>query len=237
LFKNLFVLEKGNIMDFENPQRELDVLNRIIQSLSKVEKDVQVRLLQTVITFLNLEDQILIKKTATSSLSSIISSGVSSSFSSGSSFSDREQLTAKEFMLLKSPKTSTERVVCLAYYLTHYKDTPYFKTFDISKVNTEAAQQKFANAAWAVKDAARMNLLVPAPKGKKQLSAIGEQFVQQLPDRESARLLLQNSKFKRTNVYQGKVSEKNMQDPKRQRELERVDNTDVIPNTHGSELI
>jgi hypothetical protein len=75
----------------------------------------------------------------------------------------------------------------LAYYLTHYKGTPHFKTLDLSKLNTEAAQPKFANSANASNNAVKMGYLVHASKGQRQLSAFGEQFVRALPDREAAK--------------------------------------------------
>src|SRR5258705_835088 len=37
-------------------------------------------------------------------------------------------LSAKEFLAEKRPKTDVERVACLAYYLTHFRETPEFKT-------------------------------------------------------------------------------------------------------------
>ena len=103
------------------------------------------------------------------------------------SFSDSEQLSPKEFLFQKQPQTDVERVACLAYYLTHYRDTPHFKTVDISLLNTEAAQVKFSNAAYAVVNATHAGLLVPAGKGSKQLSAQGEQYVMALPDRAAAK--------------------------------------------------
>ena len=84
-------------------------------------------------------------------------------------------------MFEKQPNTDIERVACLAYFLTHYRDTPHFKTLDISKINTEAAQIKFSNAAQAVENATKAGLIVQSLKGQKQLSAIGEQYVQALP--------------------------------------------------------
>lgn len=56
-------------------------------------------------------------------------------------FSTDRSLSPKEFLLEKLPQTDVERVVCLAYYLTHYEDTPYFQTIDISKLNAEAANE------------------------------------------------------------------------------------------------
>jgi hypothetical protein len=73
----------------------------------------------------------------------------------GIPFSEEKILSPKEFLLQKRPQSDVERVTALAYYLTHYRDTPYFKTLDISKLNTEAAQAKFSNAAYAVENASK----------------------------------------------------------------------------------
>jgi hypothetical protein len=106
-------------------------------------------------------------------------------------FSSEHTISPKDFIRDKQPKTDVERVACLAYYLTHYRETPHFKTIDISKLNTEAAQPKLSNAATAVDNATKTHYLVPAAKGNKQLSASGESFVQALPDRDLARSEMQ----------------------------------------------
>lgn len=103
------------------------------------------------------------------------------------SFENRVELSPKEFMVQKAPQTDVDRVACLAYYLTHYRETRHFKTTDISLLNTEAAQVKFSNTAYAVVNAAHVGLLVPAGKGAKQLSAAGERYVELLPDRLAAK--------------------------------------------------
>jgi hypothetical protein len=114
-------------------------------------------------------------------------------------FSEDRAISPKDFMFQKQPKTDVEKVVCLAYYLTHYRDTPHFKTLDISKLNTEAAQIKFSNPAVAVDNATKARFLVPATKGNKQISSVGEQFVLAMPDRDRAREVLnQNRPRKRT---------------------------------------
>lgn len=69
------------------------------------------------------------------------------------SFSTNAAPTPKEFLLEKQPKTDVERIACLAYYLTHYRETPSFKTLDLAKLNTEAAQPKFSNTAYSVANA------------------------------------------------------------------------------------
>jgi hypothetical protein len=126
-----------------------------------------------------------------------------------SSFSEDRSIPPKEFMMQKSPRTDIERVACLGYYLTHYRDTPHFKTLDLSKLNTEAAQPKFSNAARAVDNATKGGYLVLATKGNKQLSAAGELFVQALPDRGAAKSAMLNSRPRRKmkKANQSKSSE------------------------------
>lgn len=113
------------------------------------------------------------------------------------SFSEDRSMSAKDFVMQKQPRTDVERVACLAFYLTHYRGVRFFKTLDISKVNTDAAQVKFTNAAYAVANAEKSGLLAPAQRGQKQLSAVGEQFVMALPDREAAKAALANLRKRR----------------------------------------
>jgi hypothetical protein len=105
-------------------------------------------------------------------------------------FTEDRSLSAKEFITQKQPTTEVERVACLAYYLTHYMGTPHFKTVDISRVNTEAAQIKLSNATVAVNNALQRGYLAHAVKGFKQISALGEEYVAALPDREGARAIM-----------------------------------------------
>ena len=53
----------------------------------------------------------------------------------------------KEFLKQKAPTTDVERLVCLAYYLTHAMDTPSFTTKEIKKLNDDAHGMDFSNAA------------------------------------------------------------------------------------------
>lgn len=115
-------------------------------------------------------------------------------------FSREHALTPKEFLLKKQPRTDVERVACLGYYLGHYRDQPHFKTLDISKLNTEAAQRKLSNAGYAVDNATKYGYLAPAAKGFKQLSAGGEMFVEALPDRDAASAALSHSRPKRKTM-------------------------------------
>ncbi len=152
------------------------VLQQILQLLADLDPDSRSRLLHTIATFYQLDLG-----------GSARAPGSLQSRTSGPSFSQDRSLQPKDFLLDKNPKTDVERIACLAYYLTTFRDTPHFKTFDLSKLNTEAAQPKFANAANSVNNALKQGYLVQASKGQKQLSAAGERFVQALPDRDAAR--------------------------------------------------
>ena len=125
-----------------------------------------------------------------------------------SSFSEDRDLSPKEFILQKKPLTDVERVACLAYYMEHYREQAKFKTIDISKLNTEAAQRKFSNPTLAMKNAIQGGYLISADKGQRALSAGGEQFVLALPDREAARSAMSHSKPKRKNKAKSKSKSK-----------------------------
>jgi hypothetical protein len=99
---------------------------------------------------------------------------------------------AKTFMVEKRPSTDVERVTCLAYYLTHYRNTPQFKSKQLAELNKEAAQPKFSNTAVAVKNATVQNqYLSQAAQGNKQITARGEALVDALPDQEKVKAALQ----------------------------------------------
>lgn len=68
------------------------------------------------------------------------------------------------------------------------RNTPHFKTVDISKIATEAAY-KFSNAATSVHHASvTYKYLAPAGGGKKQITALGEAVVEAMPDREKVKV-------------------------------------------------
>ena len=113
-------------------------------------------------------------------------------------FSEDRVPSPKEFMFQKQPRTDVERIACLAFYLATYRDTPHFKTPDLAKLNTEAAQPKFSNITYASDNATKAGYLALIQKGVKQITAPGEQFVAALPDREAALKAMQNSRSRKT---------------------------------------
>lgn len=113
--------------------------------------------------------------------------------------------TAKAFLAEKKPATAVERIACLAYYLTHAKNKPTFKTPDLVALNTEAAQPKFGNPARDVNNAdGRNGFLVSAGDGRKQIGPRGEAVVEALPDREAVKKALADHPFKKRAARRGK---------------------------------
>jgi hypothetical protein len=172
---------------------EAKILQLIISEMQKISSDSREKLLKTIATFFNvgITDYEQNRITQSTPISSRISQFITS-------FSEDRTMSPKEFMLQKNPITDAERVVCLAYYLTHYRNQPEFKTLDISKLNTEAAQIKFSNPTVAVDNATNQSyFLIAATKGNKKISAQGELYVQALPDRDAAKEVLAKARPKR----------------------------------------
>lgn len=171
---------------------ERSILQQIIADLSPLPPEARQRMIETVCTFFGIARARLDNEFA-----SYGQARATSTPPVPFRFSEPEAPTPKQFLREKSPRTDIERVACLAYYLTHYRSTPHFKTKDISDLNTEAAQRRFSNAAYTVANATNAGYLVPSVKGCKQLSATGEQFVQALPDHEAAGEALERLKPRR----------------------------------------
>ena len=174
---------------------ELKAFNAIVSALQSVPEDVRPRLIRSVFTFLGYSD--VVATPHASAEAPVPAQHRTSTKPSG--FSEDRSLSPKEFLFQKKPVTDIERMACLAYYLAHYRGTAHFKTLDLSTLNTEAAQIKFANAAGAVENATTAGLLVQAGKGAKQLSAAGELYVQNLPDRDAAKAAIAHIRPRRKN--------------------------------------
>ena len=177
----------------ESTRNEIDALQAVIASLKDFDDEARQRIFASVATFLQIGGTQIRINPANQSIESS-----SQNVERYPAFSRDPSQSPKEFLLQKQPRTDVERVAVLAYYLTHYRDTPHFRTLDISKLNTEAAQPKFSNAASSVNNAVKMRYLVASIKGQRQLSAAGEQFVDALPDRDAARIAMAAASPRRT---------------------------------------
>lgn len=97
-----------------------------------------------------------------------------------------EAPSPKEFMREKNPHTEVEKVLCLGHYLTTFRGQPHFKTRDLTALNQEAACPRLTNPSQAVANATKQNqYLVSVGGGKKQVTALGEDIVEALPDRQA----------------------------------------------------
>ena len=177
---------------------EAQALNALIGALAPLEQATRIRLLRTMATFFEFSAEDVLSNAITQRVSASTNAGPPDTRKSfAPSFSEDRSLTAKAFLLDKRPQSDVERIACLAYYLTHYRDQATFKTLELSKLNTEAAQIKLSNPTRAVDNAAGAHFLLPAGQGKKQMSAIGEIYVQALPDRAAAREAVSDLKRRR----------------------------------------
>jgi len=168
---------------------DLKVLNEVLAAFGRLKPDRREKILSIVATYYGVK--------APEAISVLAAPHHGDATRSEPSFSEDRSISPKQFMLEKQPKTDVERVACLAYYLTHYRGIQNFNALDVSKLNTEAAQVKFADASVALANATKLNYLAPAGKGAKQLSALGEQFVLALPDRDRARNIMASARPRR----------------------------------------
>ena len=172
-------------------QRQYKAFQQVADVLLPLDKDMRERVYATVGTFFGYE----------SSYGGLVEASASRAAGERSpppiQIATREPPSPKDFLFQKEPNTDVERVACLAYYLTHHRGTNHFKTIDISKLNTEAAQRKFANAATSVGNATQAGFLTQAGRGMKQLTAEGERYVDALPGRVAAKAALGKRRAKR----------------------------------------
>lgn len=177
-------------------EEEIDpvtALHTIVRMLEQLDPEARRRVLEAIASYFRAEmhDRFVQNDTGRST------SGTEPFSAGRPSFSSQLVPGPKEFLAQKQPHTDVERIACLAYYLTHFRETPFFKTLDLAKLNTEAAYPKFPNAAYAANNAVNTGYLAPASAGQRQISAAGEQFVQALPDRVAAKALMTKARRRR----------------------------------------
>lgn len=178
-------------MAVDNLAIEAAVLHDVVAAMQKLSPSARQRLLSTLSTFFGIEAP----SPAPRATHTTPHSGQARV--DHAPFTEDRTLSPKEFLFEKRPVTDVDRAASLAYYLTHFRNTPHFKTLDISKLNTEAAQIKFSNATAAVNNSIRAGLLASVGRGQVQLSALGERYVQALPDRDAARAMIKSARPKR----------------------------------------
>lgn len=107
---------------------------------------------------------------------------------------------ARAFLRAKNPKSSMQQVACLAYYLTHHRQTPEFKTKDIRKMNKDAGGARLGNPSRDVANAYTMGgYLGTAGGGRKIITGFGEAIVDALPAQEAVKALQAESATRKRN--------------------------------------
>ena len=112
--------------------------------------------------------------------------------------------TPKAFMSSKRPATDMERVTCLGYFLTHYRETNAFKTRELTKLNTEAAGPKLSNFLATARNAVSHGYLAVAGSGRKQITERGEAVVSALPDRDKVLAALKEHRVRKPRKKRGR---------------------------------
>ncbi len=188
-------------MQNKDKKKEIDIFNEIVTALGGLDEESTIHIVRSVVNWFKIDlSPSAQPQQSPSSLRQMTKAWVAkASEPIDTAFSKESQVSPKQFLLEKAPSMNVEKIACLAYYLTHYRDTPDFKTADLRKLNTEAAQPKFLDASDAAKHATRSGFLVPAGKGStKQLSAFGEQYVLALPDRDAVKVIRKRMQTRRS---------------------------------------
>jgi hypothetical protein len=118
--------------------------------------------------------------------------------------------TARQFLKTKLPKKDVLRIACLAYYLTHGMSQRHFKTEDLTKLNSDAGGTELSNPSMAVSNATKQNkYLAPVGKGQKQITTLGEDVVEALPDELAlAAVLARHKKPRKKTAKRGSAKAK-----------------------------
>jgi hypothetical protein len=181
---------------------ELAALGVVLGALEPLDEGARLFVLRTTMDRLGVND---LPRTGTQTLGKL---GGDSSGSASGSLPDLARTTPKEFVRIKQPMTDVQRIACLAYYLARARGIAGFKTLDLTKLNTEAAGVRFSNAAVATNNAILGGFLAAAGGGKKQITALGEEIVDALPDQERVKVTVATVKKRRRRKPTKKPSTK-----------------------------
>jgi hypothetical protein len=162
-------------------------MDTALSALSGLESDEQRRVLIWLIDKLKLSGSVSLGTPAPGAPTVLQPAGGAGGSGSGAG------LTPKQFMAQKKPKTDAERMACLAYFVTQHRGTAVFKTKVLTDLNKAAAGTPFSNPGVAANNAALAHYLAAAGGGTKQITVRGEALVEALPDREKAKVALEEN--------------------------------------------
>jgi hypothetical protein len=103
----------------------------------------------------------------------------------------------RAFIRAKKPTTDIQRVACLGYYIMQTTGNLGFTSKDVAKANTDSGEGSF-NLPRAMDNATRAAKYISnrGPR-EKQLTALGEDVVNALPDQATVKTVEDSSKARR----------------------------------------
>lgn len=119
---------------------------------------------------------------------------------SGNSLAVGLDMGIDRFVSSKKPKDQYQRVAVIAYYLEHKENKKEFKNAEMAKANTvDARQPKIANIADVIIKAQNRYKFLTKGMGKAthQLSTLGADVVEALPDQEKVKGLLAGARSRK----------------------------------------
>ena len=177
--------------------KDVEALGTVLAALKDLDKNQQKWVLSSAIANLGLQEVGLPTPTQLkANLGSIPPSALQNNLIS---------VSPKEFLHIKNPKSDVQRIACLAFYLTHVRDLSHFKTNDLTMLNVEAAAPRLSNPSVAVNNATiQSTYLAPAGSGSKQITALGEEVVNALPDQEAVKIIEEKQRLKKRKATKKK---------------------------------
>ncbi len=174
---------EGAPLDFG---QELQALAAILKALSPLTADARKFVLRTASDRLGISSAVDTPKERPASVSSSNSAPQSGGL---------EGTSPKDFLRIKKPTTESQRMVCLAFYLTHAVGKPHFKTQDLTALNTEAAGGKFSNPSMTVRNATtQSHFLAPGRKAPSRLQPSERNTWKPYPTKTRPKLLYSHTR-------------------------------------------
>jgi hypothetical protein len=104
--------------------QELEIVTYVLKAFQEIPQDSRRRVVDTVARFFDLRTENVARAAMPSRSPDPVSEMAERP--TVPTFSEDRSITPKQFMFQKQPRTDVEKAACLAYYLTHYRDAPYF---------------------------------------------------------------------------------------------------------------
>jgi hypothetical protein len=182
--------------------QELDALGAVLNALGPLSEEAKAFVYRTAGERLNIASLPDVRKK-----DSLQNPQNGAGIESGMGNNSLDGVDPKQFLRLKKPQTELQRMACLAFFLTHARETPHFKTTDLTSLNTEAAGGKFSNPTVTIRNGMNQSrFFAPAGKGGlKQITALCEDYVNALPDQEGAKAVQANNRPARRKATKKKI--------------------------------